>query len=195
MKNELLEKAFKIRFVLKLCLLTVIGGLAVTLSLYFITSKSLGTSYGQAIYAIHDLKIRIFPLIFASFYSIFILAIITAAIAAISVLFSHKIAGPIYRLEKNLEAIGSGDLTVDTKFRGKDQLTVLASEINGMVRSLNHLARSSGEAASGILESERKIEALLKKEASEAELQAALEELKLHIEKLKGISSQIMVKD
>jgi nitrogen fixation/metabolism regulation signal transduction histidine kinase len=118
--------------------------LAVTLFLYFATSKDLGDSYGRAIYLINDLRIRIFPLFFASFYSVFILVVVTAAIAAIPVLYSHKIAGPLFRIERNLDLIGSGDLTVNTRFRKTDQLFVLADELNAMVRSLNHTVRASG---------------------------------------------------
>ena len=191
MKN-LVEKKFKLKFGLRLCLLTAAGMLAVTLFLYYVTSKDLGDSYGQAIYLINDLKIRIFPLIFASFYSIFILVVVTTAIAGISVLYSHKIAGPIYRLEKNLELIGSGDLTVNTRFRKTDQLFVLADEINAMVRSLIHTVRASGEALSRVQRCEERIEALLKDDGcGGAELKEALFALKSAIDEVKGINTGI----
>lgn len=191
MKN-LVEKTFKLNFGLRLCLLTAAGMLAVTLFLYYATSKDLGDSYGHAIYLINDLKIRIFPLIFASFYSIFILVVITTAIAVISVLYSHKIAGPIYRLEKNLELIGSGDLTVNTRFRRTDQLFALADEINAMVRSLNHTVRGYGEALSKVRRCEERIDGLLKDGGcGEGELREALLALKSAIDEVKGIDSGI----
>jgi methyl-accepting chemotaxis protein len=145
--SRLLERAFKIRFGLKLCLFTLLGGVAVVLFLYFSLARSLGGSYVEAIYTIYELKIRILPLIFASFYSILILGLVTAAIAVISVLFSHRIAGPMYRMEKNLDAIASGDLTVNTRFRGRDQLSTLADELNALVRSLNHTSRTVMDSA------------------------------------------------
>ena len=126
---NLLERNFKLKFGLKLCLLTIAGMAAVTLLLYFYTASSLGGSYKEAIYTLYDLKIRIFPLIFASSYSILILAVVTISIAAISVLFSHKIAGPLFRVQRSLEEIGSGDLTVQTRFRGADQLIAFRSPL------------------------------------------------------------------
>lgn len=196
MKNiGLLEEDFKIKFGLRLCLLVITGMLAVTLFVYFVTSKSLGESYVKAIYTIYDLKIRIFPLIFASFYSIFILGVVTAAIAGISILFSHKIAGPIFRIEKNLELIGKGDLTVNTRFRGADQLSSLASEINAMVRALNHSARSCGDAIEEIKGCEERIILLLKEEnPDEGELKRAAEALETAIDKLRKATSGIKVK-
>lgn len=191
MKN-LVEKTFKLNFGLRLCLLTSAGVLAVTLFLYLSTAKDLGDSYGHAIYTISDLKIRIFPLFFASFYSIFILVIVTGAIAGISVLFSHRIAGPIYRLEKNIELIGSGDLTVNTRFRKTDQLFALADEINSMVRSLNHTVRASGDALLKMQRCEERLAELLKNErCTEEELREALFALKSATDEVRGITSGI----
>lgn len=161
MKNGLFEKYFRLKFGAKLCLLVLVGMTALTSATYFFTSRSLGDTYGEAIYTIYDLKVRIFPLIFASYYSIAILAVVTVAIAVIAVFFSHKIAGPLYRLERSLEAIGSGDLTVVTHFRGDDQLKALADDINVMVRSLNHLSRGCHDAVEGVRRAEENLSALL----------------------------------
>lgn len=193
MKNPgLVLRSFKLKFGLKLCLLTIAGVLAVTLFMYFVTSKSLGESYGSAIYTIYNLKINIFPLMFASFYSVFILAVVTIAIAVISMLFSHKIAGPIYRIERNLEVIGSGDLTLNTRFRGNDQLVALADDINGMVRSLNHMVRRSGDALEEVKRCEERLESLLKeKDPAESHLRESLQELRTAIEELQRAASAI----
>lgn len=179
-------------FGLRLCLLTAAGMLAVTLFLYYATSKDLGESYGHAIYLINDLKIRIFPLFFASFYSIFILVVVTAAIAAISVLYSHRIAGPLFRIERNLDLIGGGDLTVNTRFRKTDQLFVLADELNAMVRSLNHTARATGDALERVKRCEERVAALLEDDGCPEEaLREAVFSLKGAIEELGGITSGV----
>ncbi|CAG1065685.1 hypothetical protein BAC1_01272 [uncultured bacterium] len=194
--SRLLERAFKIRFGLKLCLFTLLGGAALVLLLFLTLERELGGSYAEAIYTIHDLKIRVLPLMFASSYSILVLALVTAAIAAISVLFSHRIAGPLYRLEKNLDALASGDLTVSTRFRGMDQLSVLADELNGLVRSLNHTARSVSEAAKELEAAESALAALLNmKDPPEDELDKAAGRLVAAIEKMTGVTANIKVKE
>jgi len=43
---------------------------------------------------------------------------------------SHRIAGPEYRLEKELEKIAQGDLSLRIKFRKKDELAGIARGIN-----------------------------------------------------------------
>lgn len=193
--SRLLERAFKIRFGLKLCLFTLLGGAAVLLLLYLSIAQSLGTSYGSAIYTIYELKIRILPLIFASSYSIVILAVVTGAIAVISVLFSHRIAGPLYRIEKNLELISSGDLTVSTRFRGLDQLNSLGDDLNAMVRSLNHTSRSIMDALEDIKDREEELRGLLASGASDDELRAAARGLSEAAATLKKALSHIKVKE
>jgi len=193
-RSALVERDFKLRFGLKLCLLIVVGMFALTAVLYLVTTKTLGASYGEAIYAIYALRINIFSLVFASFYSIFILMVITLLIAAISIFFSHKMAGPIYRLEKNLDLVGSGDLTVLTRFRATDQLSPLAEEKNRMVRSLNHTVRSTGEALSDIEAVEKRLFSLLA--GKELDVKALVEEmqgLKFGIEELKKAASGVKV--
>ena len=193
--SSLLDRAFKISFGLKLCLFTLLGGAAVVALLYLSLSRSLGDSYGSAIYTIYELKIKVLPLIFASFYSILILGLVTAAIAAISILFSHRIAGPMFRMEKNLETIASGDLTVATRFRGQDQLTSLADELNAMVRSLNHASRSALESLETLRAAEDSLRALLyMDDPPEKEVEAALASLRAAIEAINKTASGIKVK-
>ncbi len=193
--SSLVSRVFKLQFGLKLCLITIAGIAAAGEFLFFLTSKDLSGSYSQSVYTIHALKIKIFPLIFASFYSLAILGVVAAAIAVISMFFSHKIAGPIFRLERSMEAIGKGDLTVGTAFRQNDQLVPLAEEINAMVRSLNHTARSCTDALSDIKRSEERLSELLKAEPLPAkEIEETLLRIRNGIEGLKRASSDIKVK-
>lgn len=58
-------------------------------------------------------------------------------VAFISVYFSHRIAGPIYRLEKDLlHMVNEGDLTKQFRLREKDELKELAEALNTMTANL-----------------------------------------------------------
>lgn len=58
-------------------------------------------------------------------------------IAFMSIYFSHRIAGPVYRLEKNLlNMISEGDLTKQFCLREKDELKELADALNTMTSNL-----------------------------------------------------------
>lgn len=47
-----------------------------------------------------------------------------------AILLSHRIAGPIYRLQQELERISKGDFSVRIKFRRKDEIGQIAEGIN-----------------------------------------------------------------
>ncbi len=66
------------------------------------------------------------------------LIVFILAIALASIFISHKIAGPIYRFERQAKAIGEGDLTPKFKLRKGDELKDLADALQGMVDALRN---------------------------------------------------------
>ncbi|MFQ5353570.1 MAG: hypothetical protein ACE5DR_01365, partial [Thermodesulfobacteriota bacterium] len=107
---KLLESGFQLKFWLKFCAITMAGFAALALCLYLATGRDLGHSYGEAMYTIYALKINIFSLILASVYSIAIMVLTVVFIALATIFFSHKMAGPIFHLTRDLELLASGDL-------------------------------------------------------------------------------------
>jgi len=88
----------------------------------------------------------------------------------VTLLISHKIAGPMYRFEHDIQAIAEGDLRKRIRIRGGDQFAAMAASLNAMADSLNgklikvddSLARLAGQArelggplASGIEECQK----------------------------------------
>jgi methyl-accepting chemotaxis protein len=59
-----------------------------------------------------------------------------------NVVFSHRIAGPLYRIRAELRKIGDGNLFVHVKLRKNDYLDKEASSVNEMVDSLRSKIRS-----------------------------------------------------
>ncbi len=192
----LIERDFKLKFMARLCLFVVVGMLGVTLLLYYLTFREFGGSYEQTFSVISGLKRELFPLIFASFYSIFILGIVTVAIALISMFHSHKMAGPIYRIERNLETIGSGDLTIRTRFRSYDQLTELADELNRMTSHLNHLVQSIKEKTFHLALLEKKLKQTTEKGMPPTtELKRLSEEITKGARELRRLTDEVRIRE
>ncbi len=165
---RLLEGSFQLKFLIKFCLLTAAGFSALTIGLYLVTGRDLGHSYGEAMYAIYSLRINIFSLVLASVYSIATMVVTVVFIALTSIFFSHKMAGPIFRLTRDLELLASGDLTVETSFRESDQLALLAREKNKMTERLTGLVVESRESLMAVKKQSGSLCALLR-EAEELE--------------------------
>jgi methyl-accepting chemotaxis protein len=68
-----------------------------------------------------------------------VLAIILICI--VSIFVSHKIAGPVYRLEESAKTIAAGDLSLRIRLRAGDELHDLAVAFNAMTESLEMLIR------------------------------------------------------
>lgn len=69
------------------------------------------------------------------------LLVLILAICAASILVSHRIAGPVYRLGKSVAAVNEGDLTVRFNLRREDELQDLANALEAMVRFLRSKLR------------------------------------------------------
>jgi len=65
---------------------------------------------------------------------IFILAIVAVLLFSWRILIlSHRLAGPIYRLERDLKDIAKGNFSIRIKFRKKDELKSIAEGINSIL--------------------------------------------------------------
>jgi len=65
------------------------------------------------------------------------LLFISPLIFIMGVLFSHKIAGPVYRIEKSLYEISKGNLALKVKLRSGDELWDMANIIDDMTEAIS----------------------------------------------------------
>jgi methyl-accepting chemotaxis protein len=70
-------------------------------------------------------------------YALLASFVISAGAVTLAVIYlTHKIAGPLYRFEKSMEAVGRGDLTHVVKTRKGDELKDLEISFNDMIKNL-----------------------------------------------------------
>ena len=77
--------------------------------------------------------------------------IVSPLVAIIGILLSHRIAGPIYRIELSLNKIASGDLTGRITLRQGDELVNVAERINNLTDSLKSTIGSQKSSLANIL--------------------------------------------
>jgi nitrogen fixation/metabolism regulation signal transduction histidine kinase len=61
------------------------------------------------------------------------MVILGLATIIVTLLFSHKIAGPLYRFKKAIEGVRLGNLSANFHLRNYDQLKGLSGEVNAMI--------------------------------------------------------------
>lgn len=97
---------------------------------YMVANRDLTDSYLMAHLTIRNMLEILAP----SLVLINLVGLIASVFLA--VLFTHRIAGPVFRLCKILDQIGQGDLTSVVKFRKHDELTELDDAATAMILNL-----------------------------------------------------------
>jgi methyl-accepting chemotaxis protein len=67
---------------------------------------------------------------------VIVMIIVSIATIAVTLFFSHKIAGPLYHLKKVTEDLKAGDFSADFRIRHLDQLQDLADTFNNMIKKV-----------------------------------------------------------
>lgn len=134
-KNYFIKKRFQLSFLYRFLLLLLVESLLIAGLFMYISSDTLTTGYFNYILKIE----RTSDFFFVSLLLIISIVVIGMAIIGmiLFILLSHRIAGPLYRFEHDLEEMAKGDLTKRISLRKTDQLTELKEALNTMVDSLD----------------------------------------------------------
>jgi len=132
--EPLFERGYRLRFILRLVLAFAAGAAALYSSFYLVLSRPLTGDYAGVFHALRNLSVFLRPFIALSVL-VYIL-LVCGAIAAVCVYGLHRVAGPLYRIERVMEEIREGTHTRPVSFRDGDQIEPLARAINGWIGRL-----------------------------------------------------------
>jgi methyl-accepting chemotaxis protein len=129
-KQYLIDKKFQLTFIMKFCAIVILASLAIGALIFYLSRNSTTV-------AIENTRVFVKPT------SDFILPQVVITVIVVSVIFSsilfamaliatHRIAGPMYRLRREIDNVRSGDLTSAFIIRDKDQLKGLAKSLSDM---------------------------------------------------------------
>ncbi|KPK41656.1 MAG: hypothetical protein AMJ78_04905 [Omnitrophica WOR_2 bacterium SM23_29] len=129
-----INKKFQTKFILRFCLFVIFTSLVMIGLVYILSTKTTTTSFENLRLIVKRTSDFILPTLILSGL---IASILVGSACIIIILFvSHRIAGPLYRLEKSLTEIGKGNLAVDVRLRKTDEIKALAASVNNMIRNL-----------------------------------------------------------
>lgn len=172
-----IEKKFQAQFIIKFCLLVILGSIITVSLLYFMTSRTTIVSFENTKAVVKSTADYIFPILAQT---VIVVTILIAIFTIMLTLFiSHKIGGPLYRFKKEFKIIEDGDLSSDFRIREKDQLQDLAGALNKMKLKLRDFIT---EFKSDIQELESTIATL---ELNQEQLKALEDKVKKIKDKLK----------
>lgn len=130
--NYSIKKQMQFRLLARVMLIALIATGLVAVFFYFYSNQEIGQSFRHFHIQARNFLDFLLP-------SIVIALIIGIVIAfSMAIFFPHRIAGPLYRMERELkEKVSEGDLTVRFSVRKGDELGELAQALNIMIEKLN----------------------------------------------------------
>ena len=129
-RNYFIDRGFQSKFIVKFCALVILASILIGTLIYFFNRQTITVALENLKVVAMTTSDFIFP---AMFGIIIVVTLLIGVITiAVTLLTSHKIAGPLYRLKAELEKMRGGDFSSDIHIRTKDQLQKLASEFNDM---------------------------------------------------------------
>jgi hypothetical protein len=132
--EPLFERGYRPRFILRLCLAFAAGAAVLFASFFLVLSRPLAGDYAGVYHALRNLSEFLRPVVALSVL-VYVL-LVCGACAAVCVYGLHKVAGPLYRIERVMESVREGAPTRTISFRDGDQIEPLAQAFNGWIGSL-----------------------------------------------------------
>jgi methyl-accepting chemotaxis protein len=171
-KRYFLSKSIQPRLLLGFAVLVLILVVIASGLFYVLANRQLSSEYYKAHSTLRYVMQNLLPWLLLVNLAGILVALFLA------VFYTHRIAGPAYRIEQELRKIGQGILTTRVRTRRKDQLKGLESEINRVARELEQ----------GILQVKA---SLLKLESNLADLERATSTGKMSESELQQLVRQI----
>lgn len=129
-----IKRAFQRRFILQFGALVAVGCVALGALLYAYSTPTLTTAFVHSKLRVMSTADFLLPAL--GFLTLLVTALAALAAAARLLLLSHKIAGPLYRLEQTAQAVGRGNISMRVRLRDGDELQDFANAMDAMVSEL-----------------------------------------------------------
>ena len=122
------------KMIIKFCLLAVAGSAAFCTLFYWAMDRKLDGGYVQTLDGMRFVKLSVMRS--AVYIDLIVIGVLIVAVLVLTLMMSHRIAGPTWRMEQSAKAVASGDLTLNVRLRKNDEMKPLADKMNRMVTGL-----------------------------------------------------------
>jgi methyl-accepting chemotaxis protein len=180
---------YRTRLFLFTLIVVVLGAAFAAIGVFSLLPAGLGTEYGSVLSTIRGLENALMQKV-AILYAVISVGIIIAMVY-LHLFYSHRVAGPAYRLSKEAEKISNGNLKGNIKFRQKDNLTDMADSLNAVAsRYRDRLDVIRNEIASIESQSE-KLASLMAHSKSDPALETIADNIEAKIKSVDGVLAEL----
>lgn len=144
MSSREIQVRYQLRWIVIVASSIMLASGAFLFSLRHVLDQDMGQSYKQAYNTLKNLEKILFPMI--SLSVLIYLIIGSALVALVTIFISHKIAGPIFKMELFGDNLRRGELNSPMRLRSGDQMGLLAESLRELQSSLADGLRPLGRA-------------------------------------------------
>lgn len=189
-KNYFISKDMQTKFAGTILLLALLVTIITACNIYVLGSyfydSSITQNEGRTLSMVMESFIREF------WPRLVILVVVNIIIVfVVSVMYSHQIAGPAYKLENSIKRITEGDLTFEVSLRRNDNLKELASALNSLLEKFRITLAGAKTLTEDIAEKLK----ILESDDRFKQLAASSEELRNLIDQFKIENTEIDIVD
>lgn len=134
-KQYYIRKEYQRNFILAFFLLVALGSAISGAIIYVMSASTVTTTFENLRLTIKSTADYILPAVLLS--GAITVVVVGIAAAFITLRSSHKIAGALYAIEKNIEKIAAGNLQTRFRLRSDDQIKPLAVSLDVMAHNLH----------------------------------------------------------
>ena len=134
-RRYFINRKFQLEFSIKFLMIIAVASLAVLVLFYYNSRGTLTAGYTGSEVKLLQTSAYFLPSLLLSTAGIIMISCLAGIFALI--LISHRLAGPLFRFQKSLDELGTGDLTRRFNLRDKDQFKELADRINALAAPMD----------------------------------------------------------
>jgi methyl-accepting chemotaxis protein len=130
-KNVFIDRQFQTSFILKFCIVAILSSIIIGLLVLIFTSNSTTVAIEGTKVFVKSTSDFLLP---AMIFTIATVTLFSAsAVIMLAMLTSHKIAGPLFSINRTARKLKEGDLTESFHIRSDDQLGSLSQSLNEFI--------------------------------------------------------------
>lgn len=133
-RNYFIDRNFQTKFVLKFTVIIVLSSLLILAGVMFFSSDSNTVAIENTKVIVKRTSDFILPIVAANLAVVLLFT--GLGVSLLTLLVSHQISGPLYRLRREVDSLKRADFRRDFHIRGNDQLQEFAKSLDAMCSSL-----------------------------------------------------------
>jgi len=180
---------YRTRLFLFTFIIVVLGAALAAAGVFALLPADLGKGYSDVLSSVEGIGSVLLQRV-TLLYAVIALCIVVAMVF-LHLFYSHRVAGPAFRLGKEAAKIGQGNVAGKIRFRQKDNLTDMADTLNDVAMRYRTRVEGVKDQLAAIELQSNTLSDLIQRGKNGADLERAADELSLNVRKIDHILSEM----